>query len=268
MQNGQYAEAVSTLKRAVELAPRDTDAHAWLGHAHLSGGHLVESAEAYKRAIEIDPRNIDALNGLGEIARRGGKYPEARKWFEQATTASPNDALSKYNLAKTLVLMQQFAAAEKALRECTVLSPSRLPSKTTLEVWIDLGALLFNSENYREAEMALRHALDIVPEDPVATHNLALVLASAAASSMDSNEAATMLAQAEALFRTGIASSPSSAKIHRNFALFLIYQDRLEEAESVLRIGLRLAPNDGQSARLLARLERFKELRAQASHQS
>lgn len=57
----------STLRRAVELAPRDVHARTTLGVFLLDTARLEESETLLREALEIDPDSVEALNGLSVL---------------------------------------------------------------------------------------------------------------------------------------------------------------------------------------------------------
>jgi tetratricopeptide (TPR) repeat protein len=136
---GVLDTAFGRLNRAIEKAPRWSEAHEWmariwrdwglpgrgLGAAYRATSYEPESASAqntlgtiferlerfddarraYERAIELDPAAAWALNNLCHIAFRLGRLDEARSRCEAALTVQPNLAAAHNNLALT------FAAA-------------------------------------------------------------------------------------------------------------------------------------------------------------
>src|SRR5205823_1534620 len=120
--------------------------------------------------------------------------------FERATIADPRDAFSEFNLGLLLGLEGHRPGAEAALRRSATLSPSRMPSRTLLEVYVAIASLREWDSDLSGAELELKKALSLYPQDPVATTNLAIVLADEG-DQMRGQEASKKSNQAEALFR-------------------------------------------------------------------
>ena len=58
-----YADAVRTLKRSVEINPQDVQSGVWLGQALQNSGDKGGACEAYRKALQLDPAQPDALKG-------------------------------------------------------------------------------------------------------------------------------------------------------------------------------------------------------------
>jgi tetratricopeptide (TPR) repeat protein len=254
LQKGQYEAAVAELGLAIKLSPSDARAHALLGNAHLSAHKFKESTLAYHQCLDIDQNNVVALNGLGSVDRLNGRYRASREWIERALEADPQDARSQCNLGYTLLVDQDREGAERAFRRCATLNPSGQPSRSALEAWLSLGALLAEGGDFQGAEEAYRRALIARPEDPIAMYDLARTLARA--EQYSSGEAsASKLAEAERLFRDCLNKAPGSYTLNRSFGLFYIMREREEEGLQYLRVAARLAPNDRELAYAIVTIE-------------
>jgi len=146
------------------------------------------------------------------------------------------------------------------MRRSATLNPSRMPSRTTLEVFIAIASLRQRNYDLHGAELELRKALLIFPQEPIASANLAIVLADEG-EQLRGRDATNKYNQAEALFRSAVTARSDSPAMHANFAAFLIRRGRLEEAERMLQVATILAPDNET---LAANLRGVEELRAQA----
>ena len=60
LRQGQTADAVSTLERAVELEPEDASINGHLGDAYLAAGRRLEATYQWRRALTFNPEPDDA----------------------------------------------------------------------------------------------------------------------------------------------------------------------------------------------------------------
>jgi protein O-GlcNAc transferase len=86
---GRLQDAVSLLRRAVELHPRLVAAHCNLGVVHGALGQIYEAAASYRRALEIEPDLADTHYQLGNALLRGGLLDEAIASFRSALALTP-----------------------------------------------------------------------------------------------------------------------------------------------------------------------------------
>ncbi len=69
---GLVDEAISSLKRALELNPNDGKTRTNLGHAYYDKGLIDEAIKQYKQALELEPNLEFAYDGLGSAYARKG----------------------------------------------------------------------------------------------------------------------------------------------------------------------------------------------------
>ena len=63
----RYAEAIATLRRAIDLDPGDARSHQLIGRAYLDGGQLDAAITAFQRAIDLDPEYVEPYVSLGVL---------------------------------------------------------------------------------------------------------------------------------------------------------------------------------------------------------
>src|ERR1043165_4642984 len=78
---GQLNEAVSLLRRAVELQPISPIYHNDLGSALVAAGDIAEAAEEFRAAIRLQPNYPTALANLGNVLREMGQLDESEHWI-------------------------------------------------------------------------------------------------------------------------------------------------------------------------------------------
>src|SRR5213083_555540 len=151
----RFAEGLSELKRAKELAPTNPTANDLLARVIVYLGRLGEAEQQGRQAVELDPLASAPQNNLARILWYEGKLDEADAFARKAAELQPNSASSRR--WQVLVAIQR-GDKETALRE----------------------AQLEPDESYRRFELALaqfargdRTAADVALADLLA-HNQGL----------------------------------------------------------------------------------------------
>lgn len=94
--------ALAPLWSGVEDEPQDPeelDSDEWrqLG-VDLEDWDAGKAFEAYERALELDPRNADAHVNIGRLYQLKGQLKNAKRHYEMAVEAAPHHQLAHYNL--------------------------------------------------------------------------------------------------------------------------------------------------------------------------
>lgn len=104
MQEKQYAEAVPALEAMTQRYPGLTGPYLNLGIARMHLGQFDQAETSVRRALEINPENAMAYNILGLIHREAGRFQEAREDYERALKTDPLFADVHLNIAILLDL--------------------------------------------------------------------------------------------------------------------------------------------------------------------
>ncbi|HUM14835.1 MAG TPA: tetratricopeptide repeat protein [Candidatus Nitrosotalea sp.] len=145
-----YERARDLAKRAVELAPKDPDAHLWyaitLGTWSQAKG-LLHSALALRDlrkevdvVLQLDPKNIEAHVMAGSIARElpillGGDRKEAEEHFKTAQRLDPRLTGVRIELAELYINQGRYTEARRELQSVlNEKAPTDRPRWTLKEV--------------------------------------------------------------------------------------------------------------------------------------
>jgi len=201
---GRLPEAVACFRRALRLAPQNSQAHYNLGCTLQAQGLLLEAEGCYRQALAIEPanttilsnlggclleqRNIDAaiacfreavvadagdvksLNNLGTALQSAGRHGEAKSCFENAIELDPSFARSYVNLGMLHHEQGELGKAEANHREALKLDPN------FVEAHFSLGVTLHALHRLDEAADSYRHAIAINPRHVKSQDNLVMTL--------------------------------------------------------------------------------------------
>src|SRR5438045_7603631 len=69
---GQYDEAIETLREGLGLYPHAVELHVGLGYARLAREEFAWARRSFEEARGLDPDHEDTLAGLGEVLLKFG----------------------------------------------------------------------------------------------------------------------------------------------------------------------------------------------------
>src|SRR5256885_15484577 len=80
---GQYDEAIDTLREGLGLYPHSVELHVGMGYARLAREEFAWARRAFEEAHGLDPDHEDTLAGLGEVLLKFGERAAALACFER-----------------------------------------------------------------------------------------------------------------------------------------------------------------------------------------
>ncbi len=152
LDRGLPAEAVTAFERALELNPSYADAHANLAVV-LSGSDQTSRAVTHlRRALEIDRNHRLARYNLARLLLQEGETSESIQLLSGALTEEDQETAEIEALLTTACAMAGlWPQAERHGRRALRLSEKYGQSDLARTVRYDLGRVLFQLANYREA---------------------------------------------------------------------------------------------------------------------
>jgi tetratricopeptide (TPR) repeat protein len=126
-----YDRGREIAKRAVELAPRNPEAHVWYG---INAGRwgltkgvmrslflLPTVRQEVDTTLELDPKNLRALALSGNVFLEvpglfGGDRAKAEQQFRKALEIDPHFTVARVDLARVLIANARYADARQELR--------------------------------------------------------------------------------------------------------------------------------------------------------
>lgn len=80
---GQYDEALDTLREGLSLYPHAVELHVGVGYARLARDEFAWARRSFDEALVLDPEHEDALAGLGETLLWFGQHQPALRSFRR-----------------------------------------------------------------------------------------------------------------------------------------------------------------------------------------
>ena len=125
-------EAVPYLDRALELDPDLAMAHFNKGAMLESRGRDEEALEHYRAAVEQEPESLPPRQLLANTLMRTGNYEEAIKYYAEIITASPDDTLTRYRGAIAMLIVGRCEDAADQLEQALEAMPGQYPIASAL----------------------------------------------------------------------------------------------------------------------------------------
>jgi Flp pilus assembly protein TadD len=155
IENGDYAQAIELLQRAVEKDPKHRSAWNNLGRAYLETHKYTEAITAFNRQIEINPYDEHSYNNLGRAYWQERKYEDAVTAFRKQIEVNPLDHYAYTNLGRMYNEWHKYDEAHIELEKAASLTPK------SAEVQVSLGEAYLNLGQDDKATAAFERALEI-----------------------------------------------------------------------------------------------------------
>ncbi len=155
MYEWKFAEAEKELKRAVDLEPNMTTAHAFRAQGLMALGRMGETEAEAKRALELDPFSVQTCQILGTDYLYDGRYDEAIELYERAIEIDPDSPFPLGNLGLAHVQKGSFDRGIPLLERAVDIERSN-PS-----IRSDLAYAYGKAERREEVKRVLAELLDM-----------------------------------------------------------------------------------------------------------
>jgi tetratricopeptide (TPR) repeat protein len=131
---GSFAEAVTVLEKAVQMAPSDANIRASLAKAYLGQEQAQKALEEAQTALTLDPRNCEALlcAGLVDFYYRG-RTADAINYFTKASELDKNRADAYLELGNAYYQMESWYRARREYLHALELIPEAFIANTSQE---------------------------------------------------------------------------------------------------------------------------------------
>lgn len=139
--------------------------HAQNGQLFMERGQYIEAAEEFKAALRLNPytsMSASLYNNLGLAYRHMQNWPMAYASFQHAIRIQPTYSLYYKNLIETYAAAGRLSAVEATLKGVTKLNAD------DAEAWFLLGLLYRETGNKKQAQVCLKHFLNLEPSSSLA----------------------------------------------------------------------------------------------------
>ncbi len=163
---GRSAEAVSELRRALELAPKSDDGYRRLGDAYRALGQRPEAIRAYVKAAELGPYYWFNWNALGSAYFRFGDNQKALESFRRVAELEPSNAAAYLNIGAVYFEEGKWTDSIPAFQKSLELEPRE-------RAYSALGNVYFYLKRYDNAVKMFEKAAALSPDSEFVIGNLA-----------------------------------------------------------------------------------------------
>jgi tetratricopeptide (TPR) repeat protein len=237
LQSGQYSAAHSQLESLVTANPDCVEGLRLLAGTKQALGDFAQAESLLRRALDIDPKWAPTLTTLAELLLIAGRSAEAVPFLQRAIQCSP-----QYPRA-ALLLVRHYLDAGQPAKALDIATPWCNSGKLDAELSALHVAAYAALGRQSEAVANYRRLAALAPDDPIATHTLAVAL-----------NAANLPGEAERVVRQTLRRTRPTAALHHTHARSLITLERFDQAELALRECVRLEPRLAEAHNSLAQL--------------
>jgi tetratricopeptide (TPR) repeat protein len=259
MTGKKYSDAERDMRKAAEVAPANPAPYVQMGNLHQLQKQYPEAIKLYRQALDLDQASTDGLQGMmntylaqkqpdqAVAAARAqiAKAPNTSGFYDLLGTAlfqnkkdlSGADAafhkaveLDKNNSDALLKLAQVQAAEGSASQALATYQQSIKDHPREISFYILAGMMYESQNNWDQAKAMYQQALNIEPDNPLASNNLAYVML------QQGGNVDVALAMAQTA-RRGMPDSPSAADT-LGWAYFhkAVYQSAIDMFQESLRL--------------------------------
>ena len=230
---GQTAQAISELKRALEIAPNSDEAYRRLGRAYAATGQKDEAIKALQKAVEINPYYWMNQSALGAAYIDFGNYDGAVKQFQMVTQLEPQNAAGYDNLGSVYSRMGRYEESVTAYQKALAIQPYAA-------TYSNLGTSFFYLKRYQESVQMFQKAVEMSPGEETIVGNLADAYRWAG----DKNKANESYAQAIALAYKQLQVNPRDSNALGHMALYHAKKGDAAQAQDFIRRARAIDPSD------------------------
>ena len=153
-----YEHAEAEYRRAIDLEPRNADAHRRLAQTYDRRGDSQKALVEYRKAVELAPGYFKNYQGLGDHFASGGDPGEAARQLEKCVQLAPDESDPHYALGTVYADLRRFDDAERELRKAIELGP-------TAKAFNNLATVLMSQGKDAESIPVLQQAIQGSPGD-------------------------------------------------------------------------------------------------------
>jgi tetratricopeptide (TPR) repeat protein len=201
----QFAAANEYLKRSLERDPNNSAVYVQMGNMYMAENQLVEAQRAYQQALDQDPNSTEALGGVLNVDLVQKQPDRAIATAKTQLARYPKNP--GFHIILGQLLMEQkkdLAGAEAEFRQASALDDKNIEARVkiglvqglrgatdeALVTYLDgskiapreiafyllAGGIYENKRDWEHAKQQYQKVLEIQPDNPLASNNLAYVM--------------------------------------------------------------------------------------------
>ena len=152
---GETSSAIESCQRALKLAPGHWETEVTMADACLEFGDWNNAELHYRNALALHQNSADLWLGLGISLQRLGRLTESIAMFEKAIVLDPHHHSGYCNAANSLALAGRFDLAIQYYETALSISPE-IPA-----LYVNLANAYLASDRAENAETCSRRALEL-----------------------------------------------------------------------------------------------------------
>ena len=213
---GKADEAISHIKKAIELNPENLHHSVILGNLYRSRKEYKEAQKVFDELIKKNSDHIMALVGRGDLFIDQNKHKEARKDFEAVLAIAPEYDMAFGRIVHSYNVEKEYDKAIEWARR-------RLEVFGLLNDYLDIAHLYRNAGKMNDAEKAYQEAIEFSPEsgDGYASYGYFLV-----------NRG--RIKEAIGQFKLALEKDPQLGNVYEELAYHLENEKAYDEALSIV----------------------------------
>ncbi len=224
--HAEQASSVSaedSLKKAIELNPKNDRAYVELGHFYRAQSKSSQAEDSFKKAIELNPKNDGAYIGLGWVYRDQGRLSQAEDSFKKAIELNPKNDGAYVRLGRFYRDQGRLSQAEDSFKKAIELNPKNDGA------YIGLGWVYRDQGRLSQAEDSFKKAIELNPKNEGAYIELGRSYRGQSKSS-----------QVEGSFKKAIELNPKSDSAYTELGWFYLTQGKFFQAEDSFKKAIEL----------------------------
>ena len=171
LRHEDFTRAADVLGSALSAHPKDPQLTLALGVARYGQRRFDEAITAFLKVIDLNPSVEQPYLFLGRLLPQAGEHlPQIMKSYEDWTAREPQNAKAQLLLAEALLTQDHRSA-----RAQTLLQKSVELDGNDWEAHYQLGILLADKRDWKEATAELNRSIELNPKEPLPHYHLARV---------------------------------------------------------------------------------------------
>ncbi len=230
---GKYTQAVTELKRALELVPNSEEAYRNLGDAYKASGKSDEAIATYQKAVDANSYNWLNHLALGKAYFEFGDNAKALLEFQKVTELAPENPLGYGDVGSVYLREGKWSEAIPHYQKSLSISPDS-------PTYSNLGTAYFWLKRYDESVKMYQKATEMTPNNEELFGNLGDALRW----SGHSDQAAAAYDKAISLAFQQLQVNPRAAGTMGDLALYYAKKGDASNAQQYIQQARAISPDD------------------------